>query len=167
MKTVLGIDPGKTGAIVLARRPQSGPLTIEAIEPMPESVDRLVLLCGHLAAFSPVAWIEQVTAVFGTGRRCDKCGGPEKRKSIKALIGLHRQYGEIMAACSAAGIPREFVAPVTWQSAFGLKRTDKSESDSAKKGRHLVAACEAFPGVSITKSAADAVLIAKYGLMVQ
>ena len=87
--------------------------------------------------------------------------------SVDAIAGLNRHFGEILAACSAAGIPREFVAPVTWQSAFGLKRTDKSESDSAKKGRHLVAACEAFPGVSITKSAADAVLIAKYGLMVQ
>ena len=78
------------------------------------------------------------------------------------MFTFGRGFGRIETALIAAGISHEFYTPQVWQAAFGLKRTDKAESDTAKKNRHKAAAVRLFPGRKIVHWEADAILLADF-----
>jgi len=79
------------------------------------------------------------------------------------MFTFGQNYGFVRGVLVALEIPFEEVLPQKWQATFSLKRTDKSESDTAKKNRHKAKAQNLFPGARCTHSVSDAILIAEYG----
>lgn len=146
----LGIDPGTNGGVAVVCDVGGG-LAVET-HPMPEQPGDLVEL---LRSYGTIAYAvcEKVGPNRGTG---------DRRQGASSMFTFGRGFGRIEASLVACGVPHEFYPPQVWQAAMGVRRTDKAESDTAKKNRHKAAAGRLFPGVKITHAVADALLICEF-----
>ena len=82
--------------------------------------------------------------------------------SVSAVVKLGSKYGFMVGLLTGLGIRFDERRPQQWQAAMGVTRTNKDESDTAKKNRHKQAAQRLFPGAKITHAVADAILIAEF-----
>ncbi len=82
------------------------------------------------------------------------------------MFSFGRNYGFLRGCLHCLKIPFEEVTPAKWQREFSLLRTDKAETNTAKKNRHKAKAQQLFPDTNVTHAIADALLIAEYGLRV-
>lgn len=75
-------------------------------------------------------------------------------------------FGVLRGLCGAMGFDQEFVAPSVWKRAFGLKREDKTETDSEFKRKSIDLCLQFYPMAPITKAnehdLAEACLLARY-----
>lgn len=140
--TVIGVDPGKNGAIAWIDsrgRP--------CVERMP---DTLVDLWGIFHDLAPIpftgepvkAYLEAVSSSPGMG--------------VVSSFTFGRGYGNLEMALTAAGIPFERVRPQVWQKALGCMT--KGDKNITKR-----LASELFPAIKCTHTVSDALLIAEYG----
>ena len=145
----VGVDPGKTGAIVLL---WTDARIIDAWD-MPQDDDELSDLWHTLAKSYPSVEIvvEKVWSNPKWGRRhCFEFG---------------RQKGRIEMAITAAGFSFRRVTPTTWQRFFEMQKTPFERSGGKgqrdwKKRLHALAK-QKFNG-RVTLSQADAWLMAEY-----
>jgi hypothetical protein len=150
MKTIIGIDPGKSGGIAWIS--DSGP----CVEKMPETLADLWelfqdILTGargtnedrlYAAMLTPKAYIEQVHS--------------SPQMGVKSAFTFGQGFGRLEMALTAAGIPFERVRPQAWQKSMGcMTKGDKNVSKRRAQ--------ELFPHLKITHATADALLIAEYG----
>lgn len=146
MKTIIGIDPGKNGAIAWI---QDGK---PCVEKMPETVQDLwdfvdnfaiSLMCSYECRPLHVkAYLEQVHSMPGQG--------------VSSSFKFGNGFGHLEMALTAAGIPFERVTPQKWQKALGcMTKGDKNVSKRRAQ--------ELFPQLKITHATADALLICEYG----
>lgn len=148
---VLGIDPGKTGALALWA-PATRYLEIRDMPGSP------------LHAACDIYWFTQlgVSATY-----VEKVGGVG-RQSASRSFNFGFGTGVIYGVLAANGVAPEEVTPVKWKAAFGLKR-GPGETDASFKGRSRALASELFPEYAhLFKRAkddgrAEAALIAYYG----
>ena len=143
-KYVIGIDPGKNGGIAVMR---GGRLIVCCKMPQTPSD-----ICGFLASYSGYeakVWLERV--------------GGRSGQSASASFRFGQNYGHIEMAVTAAGIPFETVTPQKWQKTYQLGTASQCASKTEWKNKLKACAQGLFPGVHITLSTADAVLIANYG----
>lgn len=143
-KYVIGIDPGKNGGIAVMR---GGRLIVCCKMPQTPSD-----ICGFLASYSGYeakVWLERV--------------GGRSGQSASASFRFGQNYGHIEMAVTAAGIPFETVTPQKWQKNYQLGTASQCASKTEWKNKLKACAQGLFPGVHITLSTADAVLIANYG----
>jgi hypothetical protein len=154
MKTIIGIDPGKNGAIAWITDGKP------CVEKMPETLQDLWdLICDiksaaggspqerlSAAIYSPKAYIEQVHS------------SPQMGVTSAFSFGLG--FGRLEMALTAASIPFERVSPQKWQKALGC-RTGGDKNVSKRKAQEL------FPAMKCTHAISDALLIAEYGRRVE
>lgn len=152
MTLILGIDPGKTGALAWLNQ-KTGELN--HIEDMPRLDGAALgatlrdLLVEHPAV---VAWVEKIGYMPGQQGR--------------ATFSQH--YGTILGALGAWDIPVRHVAASKWKRAAGLTKR-KGETRTQTKTRSRQAAIELFPSWSNSFSRAkddgraEAALIALHG----
>ncbi|MFH1186224.1 MAG: hypothetical protein V1755_14485 [Chloroflexota bacterium] len=145
----LGIDPGKSGAIVaLPHREWIG---------LDETIADIWL---WLRALTPpvTALLEEVHS----RPACDKRG--KTVRGIRCTFAFGRAFGNVEAALIIAGVEMgirfERVMPQRWQRAIGLTVV-KGEARPDHKRRLKALAQELFPGAKITNQTADAYLLAE------
>lgn len=145
MTTVIGIDPGKDGGIVVIT--PCGSITPKK---MPETDKDL---CDAIRGWPKptVAYVEKV--------------GSTPQMGVVSAFKFGQSVAAIRMACVASGIRLEYVTPQKWQREFGLivKGRGLGQDDTSKKNRNKARAQELFPGLKVTHAIADALLIAEFG----
>jgi crossover junction endodeoxyribonuclease RuvC len=144
MKTIIGIDPGKNGAIAWITDGKP------CVEKMPETLQDLWELICNIADKNPAstrrldckAYLEQVHS--------------SPQMGVTSAFTFGNGFGQIEMALTAAGIPFERVRPQAWQKAMGcMTKGDKNVSKAKAQ--------ELFPEMKCTHATSDALLIAEYG----
>ena len=153
--TILGIDPGVSGAICVLNKKK----IVEVYE-MPTMIDgkknkRQVngaevtnIFLKELSYEKKEAKVvvEQVNAMPGQG--------------VTSMFNFGQSFGVIKGVCAALRLPVYFVRPVKWKKYFNLIKTNKDASRTK--------VIEIFPNISSKISRkkdsnkADSILIAKY-----
>lgn len=150
MKTIIAIDPGGSGGIVI--RAGTGIVA----RPMPDTEgDVLELLKAASSAASPdgnelVAVVESQTG----------CAG--KLVSAPAMFKFGRNYGFILGALQCLAARVELVTPQKWQKALSLGTSRLCASKTEWKNKLKAEAQRLFPGVKVTLATADALLLLEY-----
>jgi crossover junction endodeoxyribonuclease RuvC len=144
MKTIIGIDPGKSGGIAWITDGKP------CVEKMPETLQDLWALIESIMTEHPPiyrskeckAYIEQVHS--------------SPQMGVTSSFTFGNGFGHLEMALTAAGIPFERVSPQKWQKAMGcLTKGDKNVSK--KRAQEL------FPSIKCSHAISDALLIAEYG----
>jgi len=151
MKTILGIDPGKNGAIAWITDGKP------CVEKMPDTLKDLWDIMqsiaherGYDSANHITAYLEQVTPMPSTGK------GERRSMGATSAFAFGRGVGNLEMALTAAGIPFVRVTPRKWQGAMQCL-TGGDKNISKRRAQEL------FPSLKITHAVADALLIAEYG----
>lgn len=143
MSTILGIDPGKNGAIAWITDGKP------CVEKMPETLQDLWgviqdihsdMICSSGATIK--AYIEAVHS--------------SPQMGVTSAFTFGQGFGHLEMALTAAGIPFERVTPQKWQKAMGCMTKGNKNVSKAR-------AQELFPQMKVTHATADALLIASYG----
>lgn len=142
MTRIIGIDPGKTGALAYMN---GSTVKLYPFDDMSEQ--DVAVLIASFAGAGAVAYLEKVHAM------------PEQGVSSMFTFGKH--YGFVRGCLTSQGIPFHDVPPQTWQKALGLGKNYGSKPD--RKKAHRAQAQQWYPRLNITLAAADALLIAEYG----
>lgn len=151
MRLILGIDPGKYGALAWLD-PERGTVVVEDI-PMHNGEMDGYALAAWIDAKQPetrIAWIERVTVW--------------KTDGAKGAATFNRTYGEIRGVIMANMIPLADVSPKTWRKHEGIVTAGKSAS--IEKATEYWGGSWRRPGAGGGRSdRAEAALIARYGWM--
>jgi hypothetical protein len=145
-RVILGIDPGKTGALAFYFTAE--PFRV-AVEDMPIVNDKVnaPLLSDILWKYGPTyAVIEAVGARPGQG--------------VSSMFNFGVSYGIAIGVLGTRAVPLHFVTPAKWKKHFGLS-SDKEQSRA--KAIQLFPACSSSFARKKDDGRAEAALIAKYG----
>ena len=141
-RTIMGIDPGVTGAVALLRDDR------QKVEDMPSNPRDLWELLTELRG-GPYL---EVSAIVEQAQAMPKQG-------VSSTFKTGYGYGVIIGVLASLGIPYETVTPSVWKRAMGLQGKDKDASRS-------LARCywpDAPLGRVKDHGRAEALLIAEYG----
>ncbi len=156
MSCYIGIDPGKNGGIACISVVAGGKPIVLA-EKMPATIGDLWDLVTREFGNTDEHIVAVVEKLVGAPRG----PGGKALQTPTHLATLHRNYGHLQMALTAAYIPFDEILPAKWQRPFGLLRKSKSESQTAKKNRHKEKAQQLFPIIKVTHAIADALLLAE------
>jgi hypothetical protein len=150
MKTYVGVDPGKTGAVAVLR---SDEITFYDY-PVPDL--RMIIKPDEEIFIA----IERAQAWPGDIKKaCPACGRVPSQGSV-ATFNYGKEYGIYLGTFVALGLPYAEIQPIQWKREFSLLKTDKKTS--------VDMAVKLFPGVAdqlkLVKhhGRAEALLIAEY-----
>ncbi len=144
---IIGIDPGKTGAIACFT-----PYQIATCIPMPDPQGIAACLV-NFRGLTAHAFLEKAQARPGQG--------------VSSMFNYGTGYGTILGILAALEIPHTLVTPQSW-----MKVMHAGTAIGKTKDRSIEAAKRLFPGVSLRATAkslkdnhgmAEALLIAAYG----
>jgi len=146
-KIVIGIDPGKSGAIVAI----DGDCV--TINKMPETPKSLLDLLSQYKSKNVVCYLEKVQGLPGMGGA--------------SMFTFGKNFGYLEMSLLANEIKFITVTPQKWQKHFQLGVTKKDLGKQWKN--HLKAKAEQlFPQIKkITLWSSDALLIAEYGVQIE
>lgn len=148
---VAGIDPGKTGALVLLTGPNAGNVfrvpIVKTPKPVPAWSDWWRSWSAALAFGVDAIVIEQV--------------GARPTQGVTSMFTFGRTLGFAHALAASADAPIHFVTPTAWKGKLGLLNADKGAS--REKARTLLPAlAPEFERVK-DDGVAEAALLAYYG----
>jgi len=153
MKYVIGIDPGKSGAIA-ALTPAGGVTLVEPLPIVGEGKGSRIDACklhrdldpGELASNCVLVVIERVGGHMGDA--------PSR------IFEFGRSLGAVESVIALLGIRHEYVEPQRWQAALlaGHPRATYSQ----RKKSACVVASQMFPDAEVRRQYGDAMLIAEY-----
>jgi len=141
MKTICGIDPGKSGAIAVI---DGSGVVVETF--VDSSIGNTIkdVLTGRDGVY---VYLEKVHSFPNQG--------------VSSSFAFGRAFGEIIGCLDALEIPYEFVSPQKWQKGLGLPK--KKDGATEHKRALKILAQQRFPKQKPTLKTADALLIADYG----
>jgi len=146
---IVGIDPGKSGGI--AWIDEEG---IPHCEPMPETEGDIVEFFERLQfkGYGMNVMMEKLSGF---------CGGPGNPGSTMFTMAMY--YWCWIFLCLAYRVPVTLVTPQSWQKQLSLGKREKYENKGKEKtvwkNKLKAEAQRRYPGLKITLSTADAVLI--------
>jgi hypothetical protein len=147
---ILGIDPGKEGALTLYW-PSDGVILIEDMPTMGSGAQCCVngaAIVDWLEPRRPThAFLEKVTAMRGWG--------------TGSTFRFGRSVGEIRGVLAGMRIPFEPVGPVVWQRHFGISKADKELS--RQRAIELAPRHSSLFARKKDHGRAESYLIARYG----
>ena len=143
---IVGIDPGKTGAIALFYPETSSRVAVHDL-PLADGEISAPLLADLIRGYAPsLAIIERVSAMPGQG--------------VVSMFNFGRAYGDVRGVVGALGIPLHFVTPQKWKKHFRLS-SDKEQARAL--ALRLFPACADHFKLKKHHGRAEAALIAKFG----
>ncbi len=148
MKTIIAIDPGKTGGIAFQHAGQP-PCAL----PMPTREDEIVDLLHRLCA-DPGQTLALVELVGGY-----IAGRPAPGS---AMFSFGNSYGFVKGLVMSLRVPLELVRPQRWQKTLALGNSRSHGSPAAWKKHLASVAGRLFPGIRVTRQIADALLILEF-----
>lgn len=141
MRTFIGIDPGKSGALAIIH-PDG------VVETMPFDAVEYSKRLSELRCNDVMCCLEKVGAMPGQG--------------VVSMFNFGHNLGFIEGVLRATGIPYQLVPPQTWKKEFSL---------TSDKGKSIEVCQKLFPNVSLlatersrkpSDGIAEAVLMAEY-----
>jgi hypothetical protein len=143
---IIGIDPGKTGALVTIRKDRS--LEILAFKKTEELTKQVLSITQELG-WADTIYLENVHSFPGQG--------------VSATFTFGVNVGRIQGLIISQNQTWESITPMLWQKTLGL--TGPYPTKVLRKQAHVKKAKELFPDYKdiITLDTADAILIAEYG----
>lgn len=143
MKFILGIDPGKSGSIIVLKK--SG--EIVEMHKMPETpMDILDILKKY--ENNAHCFLEKVHGRPGMGGA--------------SMFTFGNNFGHIQMALLALKIKADYITPQKWMKEYQMVKS-KSENSSQWKNRLKEVAQRLYPNDKIILQFSDALLIAEYG----
>ena len=150
--TVLGIDPGKSGALAW--------MSPENRLGQTEGVVRRSKL-------TDADWIHAIaTHAKGSDLVVIERTASSPQMGVKSAHTFGEERGMIRCACLLSGTRLIEVTPAKWQRAIGIPAI-KKEPQPQHKRRLKQKAQELFPGMKITNDTADALLLGFYALTIE
>lgn len=146
MKVIIGIDPGKSGAFAFFWEDSS--IQVYKMDEQ-DFVDEVSSLCVE-ADYKIKAYLEEVHAMPGQG--------------VTSMFSFGNSYGFIRGALQALEIPTELVRPTIWQKELSGLRGLQGAPRKRKLKEH---AARLFPAQKPTLVTCDALLIARYGKIIE
>jgi hypothetical protein len=120
MTCILGIDPGKSGAIAIIHTEQPYRVTVEDV-PIVAGEINAHNLASYLKELGPhYAMIEQVASM--------------PKQGVRSTFNFGVSYGMVRGIVAALDIPLTFVTPGKWKKHYSLS-SDKE--DARKRAIHL------------------------------
>lgn len=145
----LGIDPGKSGSIVVidwwekdSRLGRATEATITHCKLDGTETDIWNWLNDNTDMLNAVATIENVHAM--------------PKQGVSSSFSFGKSFGFLIGLLTASSIPYKFTTPQKWQK--GMQCLTKGDKNVSK-----AAAQRLWPKLKITHANADALLIAEYG----
>ena len=134
----IGVDPGQSGGVGIIRE-LGGPAAFK----MPETEGDVYGLLQSVKNYGI-----HISAVIERAHSMPKQG-------VASSFKFGRNFGGLLMALTASGIPFTEVAPQSWQKALGcLSKGDKNVTK--RRAQQL------FPDIKITHATADAMLLAEF-----
>lgn len=158
-KIIIGIDPGKTGAIAI-RYPGTGDVVVHKMPPTSMELLNLLVKLGQTDGIEKAVVIEKVGNFHPSGNPA------ADMKRITGTLKQREQLGELRMACLAAGLAvKKEVMPSTWMERVAPGRPKgKAEGTAARRKTYIWDVVQRrYPNTKIPKYAADAVGIMDYG----
>jgi Holliday junction resolvasome RuvABC endonuclease subunit len=147
MKTIIGIDPGKNGAIAWIADGKP------CVEKMPDTLQDLWELIDDIRTCEMA--IPRMPGEHGCKAYIEQVHS-SPQMGVKSAFTFGNGFGRIEMALTAACIPFERIRPQAWQKAMGcMTKGDKNVSKAKAQ--------ELFPQMKCTHAISDALLIAEYG----
>lgn len=140
MQYIMGIDPGKKGAVGLISNEDRNQYCSYSLANMTEK-DLIEVVIEYAPSISHV-YLEKVHSM--------------PKQGVVSAFTFGTNFGFYQGMLLTLGLPFEFVTPRVWQAA--LRCLSKGDKNVTKKR-----AQELFPKEKITHNNADALLIAEYG----
>ena len=148
---VAGIDPGKTGALVILTSDAAGyALRVPTVK-----------LPKDTPAWSEWAATWGAALAFGIDAVVIENVAARPDQGTVSMFNFGRALGFAHALAASAGAPIHFVTPAVWKSKFGLLKADKSAS--REKARTLLPMLEPEFRRVKDDGVAEAALLALYG----
>ena len=136
--TIIGIDPGATGAIAMIQ-------PMVEVWDMPATPHDLATLMRTFDANTTRVYVEEVHSMPGQG--------------VASTFKFGKGYGEIIGVLATLGLGYRAISPAVWKRAMGLQRAEKA--DSRRKAQEL------YPTAPLSRvkdhGRAEALLIAEWG----
>jgi hypothetical protein len=154
MLSVVGIDPGATGAAVLISRIK----TVLVLQFSKYDWEYISDYLIHESGCRTIWGAVENVHTFGQKGMASKHNDFEFGKNTGIIHGI----------LYAAKIPFELIEPKTWQfyhklgGRWGAIGCTKAQEKTARKNAHKAKAQELFPNVKVTLETCDALLIAQY-----
>ena len=150
--TILGIDPGASGALTLLQPDRScRVIDLPMLDVKPRRVLDLAALADifdDLAVHRPVVWMELV--------------GPRPTDGTVGAFSFGGMFWGLRSMIAAHRLVLELVAPVKWRRAVGLRAGDDKDASRARASQLLPHASRNWPLVK-HHDRAESALIALYG----
>ena len=143
MKTVIGIDPGKSGAMAICY-PDNNIRVVKMDEDT--YIEELNLIKSQ--SDNIICWLEHVHAMPGQG--------------VTSMFTFGDNYGWLRGALRALEIPTELIRPQAWQKGLPGLQGLKGDARKRKLKEH---ATRIFPAQKPTLNTADSLLIMRHGMM--
>ena len=160
-KIIIGIDPGKTGAIAV-RYPGTGDVVVHKMPPTSMAVKELLEAIAQTDNIEKAVVIEKVGNFHPTGDfKADM-------SRITGALKQREQMGELRMACLCLGLAvKKEVMPSVWMEriAPGRPKGKTLGTAAARKAYIWDVVQKRYPNTKIHKYAADAVGIMDYGWM--
>lgn len=146
---VIGIDPGKMGAIAVFRPGKK----VEVIK-MPKELSNLKEWFTYMKSIcEPIAFVEKLQL-----RPDDLTENPGKAFRVQKMLSDFERLKAIIEFCN---VPYVLVHPQKWQNELNLKI--KGEEKPQRKRRYKDVAAQYYPGIKVTMQNCDALLIMHFG----
>lgn len=146
---VMGIDPGKSGAIALID-PETRDVMLLKLDNTDHDIAEFISDCKGMGC--SVVYQEKISAAPHYSKNKDE----KFRRGSMGNSKLSDNAGFLRGATTALKLRQEFVPAGVWQRSLGcLSKGDKNVTKA--KAQQL------FPDIKITHATADALLIAEYG----
>jgi crossover junction endodeoxyribonuclease RuvC len=144
---VLGIDPGKSGAIAFIYDYTPDQVTVEDA-PLVANEINVYALTAIIREYAPdAAMIEHVASM--------------PKQGVRSVFSFGLSYGMVRGVIAALDIPLQFVTPGKWKKHFSLS-SDKE--DARKRAIHMFPGCAKNFSRKKDHGRAEAALIARYCL---
>jgi len=148
-KTIIAIDPGETGGIVIMRGSEISAHPLKKTDP--RELLRKVVTHALANRYSMIAYIEKVGGYIG------------KEQPGSRMFTFGASYGRLIGLCEGNDIPLKQVIPQVWQKGIPGVVGEKRDRKNALREH----ASRLFPSVKVTVDTGDALCIAHYAAAIE
>ena len=165
---VIGVDPGKSGALALVERVNGAvPVLVDAVDVplLDDEIDVLEVIRWIMEKKANHAFVERVQAM--PAKRSGDQNGKSHSMGAVSAFNFGANYGALKACVRGRLVPMTIVTPTKWKGFYGLPGVT-ADKDAKEKAR--ARAISLFPGAADMmkrkkdSGRAEAGLIALYGL---
>jgi hypothetical protein len=160
---IIAIDPGSSGGIAWTQ-PGKGAQAIKMPEDMIEAGAKIGEIIKGLGE-NVTAYVERVAGFFPKSKEPDDGKQFRLEGQSHLMFNFGKNYGIVLGALSAIGCKVEIVESKAWQKPLFMSKKGKARDTWKRELRDR--AQRIYPGLKVTLSTADALLMLHYAQLKQ